>query len=99
MTHLLLALSIVSFADDTERDKAIAAIEATGATIYTFNKHTSDIRHISAVPSKNRKVTFSAREMKLLKHFPHLEELSLHWPLISEDGLKQIAQLKSLKKL
>jgi len=99
MTHLFLAISIVSFADDTERDKAIAAIDATGATIHTYNKYSSTIRYISAIPSKNRNLTFSAREMKLLKHFPHLEELSLHWPLISADGLKQIVQLKSLKKL
>ena len=77
----------------TDKDRAIAAFEATGADV--SRDSAGDVRSISSTTRDN----FSDGEMKLLKYFPRISFLSVSGNNITDDGLEHISQLKSLRIL
>ena len=90
MTHLLLMLSIVSFADDTERDKAVAAIKAAGAKVTVSSSGSVDVY----VPKLN-----SDRQMALLKDIPNLNFLTIDSQHVSLKTWQHILHLEKLRIL
>lgn len=78
---------------ETDKDRAIAAIEATGARVYR-SRSTGDVRSVRA-----SRGTFSDREMKLLKHFPRMTTFSASGGNITDDGLEHLSQLKNLRSV
>lgn len=85
------AAEIIAKLNETDKDRAIAAMNAIGARVYQTD--VGDVRSVSSMRD------FSDREMNLLAAFPRMTSLRVSGEKITDAGLDGLAQLKGLSSI